>query len=339
MYTDEDLDKAVSRGVFTPESISIFREQWSEDKQTVSADEENFRLISGFNDIFVVIACLLLLFSSWWVFRSLGESVALGIFVVLSWGLAEFFVRKRKLALPAIVLLSSFVIGVFGWTLSLVGSLDSWDEAKGSVILAAAMAMIAAYLHWLRFTVPITVAAGAAVGVAFIVALIESIFPGVKEWWWVCIFFAGIVIFLLAMRWDASDIERLTRRSDVAFWLHLLSAPLIIHPVFSQLGILDGGGDIASMLIVIALYLLMMMISVIVDRRAFMVSSLIYVIYAISNLLEAYGVVGYSFAITGAVIGGMLLLLSAWWHSVRSWLIRLLPRAISVYVPAVHSSS
>ena len=63
MYTDEDLDYAVKKGIFTGESVAEFRAQLSSSKNTPSVDEENFRLITGFNDIFVVIACMLLLFS------------------------------------------------------------------------------------------------------------------------------------------------------------------------------------------------------------------------------------------------------------------------------------
>jgi hypothetical protein len=43
------------------------------------------------------------------------------------------------------------------------------------------------------------------------------------------------------MFWDYADIHRVTYESDVAFWLHLASAPLIIHPIFGMLGVLDGG--------------------------------------------------------------------------------------------------
>ena len=50
----------------------------------------------------------------------------------------------------------------------------------------------------------------------------------------------GIGVFLFAMWWDSSDPRRETRRSDVAFWLHLLSAPLIVHPIFSLLGLTEG---------------------------------------------------------------------------------------------------
>ncbi len=137
------------------------------------------------------------------------------------------------------------------------------------------------------------------------------------------------------MFWDASDRSRTTRHSDVAFWLHLLSAPLIIHPVFSSLGIFSGDQSLSNMGVVVGLYFLMSLISLAVDRRAFMVSSLIYVLYALSNLLKAYGVVGSSFAVTGLFIGSALLLLSAYWHTARAGLVKRLPASLQQVLPEI----
>lgn len=329
MFTNEDLTEAIKKGIFTEASVVEFRTQLSSSRNSPSIDEENFRLISGFNDIFVVIACALLLFSSMWALHSQYELLSLIIFPLLAWGLGEYFVLKRKMALPAIMLLMCFVGGVFVLCYLLTESLAT----EVSFTIATAAAGIAAYFHWLRFKVPITVAAGTAAIIGFVIASVLSIFPNLKEWYLVGAFVGGIIAFLFAMWWDASDRKRITQRSDVAFWLHLLAAPLIIHPVFSTLGILDGNENLTSMVIVIALYLLMTFISVVVDRRAFMVSSLIYVLYALSSLLKAYGVVGQSFAVTGVVIGAVLLLLSAYWHKARVWLVSLLPASIQKYLP------
>ena len=112
-----------------------------------------------------------------------------------------------------------------------------------------------------------------------------------------------------------------------------LSAPLIVHPVFTSLGIFEGVDSAINMTIVIFLYLLMTLISISIDRRAFMVSSLIYVLYAIANILEAYGVVGQSLAITGVCIGGALLLLSSFWQPIRKNLVQLLPFTLQRYLP------
>lgn len=330
MYTDEDLDYATKQGIFSAESVAQFRAETASLKETSSVDEENFSLISGFNDIFVVIACMLLLFSSLWVVRGVNEQLGLALFSLLAWGLAEFFVRKRRLALPAIVLLLSFVGGVFALCLGLFHPVS-----QAAYIVASALSAVAAYLHWLRFQVPITVAAGSAAAIGVVVATVMSIFPEAKDWFMGILFVCGVMAFLFAMYWDASDRTRTTRRSDVAFWLHLLAAPLIIHPVFSNLGILEGKEGLSSMAVVLGLYLLMTFISVAVDRRAFMVSSLVYVIYAISNLLKVYGAVGHSFSLTGVIIGSALLLLSAFWHSTRARVVTLLPSSVRGYLPEV----
>lgn len=328
MYTDEDLELAVDKGIFTEASVSDFRKQLALSKNTSAVDEENFRLISGFNDIFVVIACALLLFSSVAALRAVDNLLAHIMFPVLSWFLAEFFVLKRKMALPAIFLLLCFVVGVFYLGVFLLSTLEEISFA-----IPSAIAAMAAYLHYRRFQVPITVAAGTAAITAFLVASVLSAFPDSKEWFLAIIFVCGLVTFAFAMYWDASDLNRETRRSDVAFWLHLLSAPLIVHPVFTYLGISDGMESLGSMSIVILLYCVMTIISIATDRRAFMVSSLAYVLFAISSLLEVYGVVGYSFAVTGVCIGAVLLLLSAFWHPVRKRLVGNLPRNIQNYIP------
>ncbi len=332
MYTDEDLNFAVKEGVFSTESVEEFRRVFSEQKNSPSVDEENFRLISGFNDIFIVIACMLLLFSSIWVLQSLTGNVSLGlvIFTILSWLLAEFFVLKRKMALPAIALLLSFVGGLYALVVSLFD-----PPSSISFISAAAVSTIAAYFHWSRFRVPVTVAAGAAAAIGLVVSITQYLFPDTDNLLLVALFLCGLLTFCVAMYWDAADIARTSRRADVAFWLHLLSAPLIIHPVFWSLGVPDGNESAGTMAIVVLLYIFMTLISIVVDRRAFMVSSLIYVLYAITSLIKTYGDVGYGFSLTGVFMGGMLLLLAAFWQRARASLVKKLPGTVKTCIPEI----
>jgi hypothetical protein len=330
MYTDEDLNLAVEKGVFSATSVEEFRQLVSSSNGSSAVDEENFRLVGGFNDIFIVIACALLLFSSLWVLMSIDESLAYVVFAALSWGLSEVFVKRRKMALPAIVLLLTFVGGAFSFT----GSLFS-PQSSYVVIFATAVSTLAAYIHWRRFNVPITVAVGTGTGLALLGSMVLSIFPDSAGFLMVTLFLCGCVAFALAMYWDAGDTSRITRKSDVAFWLHLLSAPLIIHPVFSGLGVLDGNESLSNMLLIVLLYLLMTMVSISIDRRAFMVSSLMYVIYALVSLFDHYGGIGYSFAMTGIVMGASLLVLSFYWHTVRSVFVQRLPERIQSYLPVI----
>ena len=98
---------------------------------------------------------------------------------------------------------------------------------------------------------------------------------------------------------------------------------------------LEGNENLVSIIVVIVLYLLMTTISIVIDRRAFMVSSLIYVLYALASLFEKFGGVGYGFALTGVIIGAGLLLLSAYWHRVRGLLVSELPGRIKIYIPEI----
>ncbi|MDG1122318.1 MAG: hypothetical protein P8J70_00095 [Glaciecola sp.] len=332
MYSDEDLNLAVAKGIFTDSSVEQFRHLLSTERNSPAVDKENFKLIGGFNDIFVVIACLLLLFSSLWVVEFTTQSTSVGflVFSVLAWGLSEIFVKQRKMALPAIVLLVSFIGGVFCFVHELFASEDAMITA-----IAAGTSFIAAGVHWWRFKVPITVAVATGALIGLIVSVLLSVFPLAQMWLMQALFICGSVAFTFAMYWDSTDTKRITYHSDVAFWLHLLSAPLIIHPIFSSLGILEGTESLLGLALVMCLYVIMSGISIIIDRRAFMVSSLIYVIYAISSIIENYGGVGYSFAITGVLMGAALLLLSAYWQPLRRGLVSKLPLLVRDKVPSV----
>ena len=118
MYSEEDLASAVKEGVLTQEAANAFRLHVARTRQLPAVDEEYVRLLSGFNDIFVVIACALLLVSVGWISaRWAPWSGGLALSLV-AWALAEFFTRRRRMALPSIVLLLAFVGGAFAAGLS-----------------------------------------------------------------------------------------------------------------------------------------------------------------------------------------------------------------------------
>jgi hypothetical protein len=137
------------------------------------------------------------------------------------------------------------------------------------------------------------------------------------------------------MRWDAADTKRQTRKADVAFWLHLLAAPLVVRPIFALLEVSEGKTTTTQAAAVIVLYAAIAIVSLAVDRRALMVSALIYVLYAFMALFQQFGVIGLSFALTALVIGSALLLLSAFWHSSRRALLKAAPIWLQRKLPAV----
>ncbi len=197
----------------------------------------------------------------------------------------------------------------------------------------AAVAAGAAWAHWRRFQVPITVAAGALALVGVIVSLLLAAVPDIERVISPALFFLGLGVFAFAMRWDMSDTARTTRRSDVAFWLHLLAAPMIAHSIFAMLGLLEGEPGIGKALIVVTLYVGMGLIALAVDRRALLVSALGYVIYAIIALFREFGAISLNVALAAFVIGSALLLLSAFWHNVRQVVLGFLPESLGAKLP------
>ena len=117
----------------------------------------------------------------------------------------------------------------------------------------------------------------------------------------------------------------MTRRADVAFWLHLLAAPMIVHPVFTLLGLTERPCQLGEGLAVVALYIALGLTALAIDRRALLVSALAYVLYALHRLFGESGAVDFNMALTALLIGSALLLLSAFWHSARAVVVRPLP--------------
>jgi hypothetical protein len=331
MYSDEDIASAVKAGILTEEMANEFRNHLAGDNSAPAIDEESFRLVTGFNDIFVVIASLLLLTSVTWIGSSVSVWLGAALQTVTAWGLAEYFTRMRRMALPSIMLLLAFVGGVLATGMIFLQAAGFTEDISigGPSVLAA----LAAWLHWLRFKVPITIAAGTGTLVAGIMFLLFAFLPETRQWLMLITFIAGIGVFYLAMLWDSSDTVRQTRRSDVAFWLHLIAAPLIVHPIFAVLNIFETQIDLWQAVAVTLLYIILAIISISIDRRALMVSALIYVLYVFNTVLEQYGVVSLGFAFTAFIIGSGLLLLSAYWHRCRQIVIVYYPVNIQNHLP------
>lgn len=363
MYSESDVQSAVAAGAISAESAQALRDHVASLNPIPAVDEEQFRLITGFNDIFVTIACLLVIFAAAAVGKPLSYTAFSGIFVaIVSWLMAEAFTRKRRMALPSIVLLTAFVVGLGMAVLSGLEqaipqhrlieyyeyggerkSYDYWQHHPWQIavmqLTAAAAAGIGALLHWRRFHVAITIAAAVAALALFVLASVAA----VRNQPWednaliapvalIC----GIAVFAYAMRWDMSDRMRTTQRSDIAFWLHLVAAPLIAHPLFYWMGVTSGESiGVLTAIGVLAIYLVFAAIALSVDRRALLVSALAYVLIALAQLFRLYGAVELNVALTALIIGSALLGLSAGWQAIRRRMVRLFPESMQARLPPI----
>ena len=369
MISDEVLALATLRGVVTPEQAEalrgLARSEIEADRADLpppppsmpaavaaadSVDDENLRFITSFADIFVTIGIALF---SWAVAdivaHYLGETAKWGVLAVAAWVLAEFFTRRRRMALPSIVLLLLFVAAAFNFVLGFVTPDDAgaylvrrfqhfggwmhWDP-RSALIAGLATAALAA-LHYWRFRVPITLAAGCgALSVAF-VASVHWLDPSLGgDRYNILLLLCGIGVFALAMRFDMSDPARQTRRTDIAFWLHLLAAPLIVHPLIAAYMNYEMLGTRAAFGI-LGIFLIFAVVSLAIDRRALLVSGLTYAGIAFSALIRQTGLVDFTrlTSITVLTLGLFILLLSAGWRPLRNTILRLLPPALAQRLP------
>jgi hypothetical protein len=348
--------------VISADAADALRSHIESQRSLSIPDEEQFRLITGFNDIFVSIAAAILLFAVGWIGQWIGQQTGLLIsdhgetgpsflgplFVAgTSWALALFFTAKRRMALPSILLLLAFVGAVLttsGFLLVQAVGPDQFDNNTNDMLpavvggVSAAIAAGAAWLHWRKFHVPITVAAGAAAVAGLFLAIVIGIVQphdsqSAKNLILSFILVLGVGVFLFAMWWDSSDRARTTRRSDVAFWLHLLAAPMIAHPIFTLMGLNSGAVNTGEALAVVGLYVLFGLTALAIDRRALLVSALAYVLYALTELFKQFGAVELNIALTALVIGSALLLLSAYWHQARRLVVTRLPSNLQERLP------
>ncbi|OAN59546.1 hypothetical protein [Magnetospirillum moscoviense] len=337
MYDDEDLNAAVSAGVMPAEIAAAFRRFMAERHQTATPDDERFRLVSGFNDVFVTIAIGLVLISVSQLSGSEDSMVAGLLIAGLSWVLAEYFSKRRRMALPSLVLLLTFCLGLSMASLTVVDPFAAHNPpAATAKAVAIALAVAGGtYLHWRRFKIPAAIAGIALFVLAAVYSLVTLVLGAavLEHWTWVMLA-GGIAIFALAMHWDASDRTRQTRRSDVAFWLHMAAAPMIAHPLFSLLGLLNANPSKAwEAGAAVTLYVAMTLVAIAIDRRAMLVSALAYVLGALIALLQAGSSGGEAFAIIGLVVGAALLLLSSLWQRARRKVLALLPPSWQAKLP------
>lgn len=359
MISDDVLDDGISKGILSPQQALDLRALAREAVASPLAepeDDEKLRFITGFNDIFVTLGIGLFTGGiGYLVPKTAGGHGALWIVLTfVSWGLAEFFTRRRRMALPSIVLLCLFAVSAFLSAMALivlvayditafkflvtVPLLYTWEAPFVTVAALTTLGMVA--LHYWRFRVPITVAAGAAALTVAFMAVINSVIPDLSiNLVRLAVTIAGLAVFAMAMRFDLSDPARVTRRTDIAFWLHLLAAPLIVHPFVSRLVADDAAPQMGLAVAVLGIFVFLGVVAVVIDRRAILISGLGYAGYAFAQLIQRVGVTDQAVPATVLALGAFVLLLSAGWRPTRKIVLGLLPESLAQKLPHPLTSS
>ncbi|MBS0234390.1 MAG: hypothetical protein JSR99_13005 [Proteobacteria bacterium] len=340
----DDLKAAVEAGVIDTAQAEKLRAMrmaspaplGSDGEPSVLADEERFRFLNGFNDVFLTIGVLLVAAA----FLAATSTSLFGISFVATfafaaatfWVLSEILVGRLRAVLPGMVLSLLFV----AFAASAVVVQLHWDNFKSShwdvaselvfwrnpTLIFGLPALIAALVYYMRFRLPFALALIAFFGYAVVSKSLFNVGVGPSF----AAFGYGLVVLAVALYYDTRDTRRVTRFSDCAFWLHLVAAALIVSPMI--LFIKESTNGLATSAVVLLTVLLLGLFALAIDRRALLVASLAYFCGAVYDLLSGgvglpdSGGIPPSFTLTLALVGGFVLILGVFWHPLRN---RLLP--------------
>lgn len=335
MLTRDDLDEAVARGIVDKIQAARLLDIGHERMQGLrlaAGRDERFVFMRNFNELFIAIGCAQLGIAVYFIVALAFVSIGFLAFVVglaILWGLAELLTGRLRLTLPSIVIAIFLVLlaGLAGvmfrlpflesteyWRLGLVGLLS---------IGGTVPALLAASLFYWRFRLPFALLLIAAAATALLVSTLTSM-AGAPIVTRPALLTAGIASFAVAMWYDLSDRERLSRRADCAFWLHLIAGPLIVHSVV--ISIWPEGPLTPSIAVtILTIMALFAVIALVVDRRALLVSSLAYIGTTMSWGFSMFGSGTNSLLGTFLILGGGVIVLGISWHSVRRLVLAWLP--------------
>jgi hypothetical protein len=362
MPLGDDLDAAVAEGIVTDAQAAALRDFTAKrEKQRAVArgHEERFRFMRGFNDFFFAVGVLMLGFGMGFF---AGTSIAGNLVAAaIIWALAELLAGRMRLVLPAMLLACFFVaflgraIPIDTWLFGtppppapdgppyaierLFFSGTFWSAAPAVIVARALLASAAAAVFYLRFRLPfaLLLVAGGLV-VAFAGGSRRLVEPATFS---LVLLGCGAAVFAAAMAFDMSDRERLTRRADCAFWLHLLAAPLIVHSLISivtdKVSAYAMPGHVAVTIAIIVA--LLAVVAIAIDRRALLVSALGYLGAVIAYAIVTTGAGGerMDFPVvifaTLVTLGALVIALGVGWLPLRRALFRLLPRTLLDRLP------
>lgn len=322
-----------------PHDLTLELAKDFEDRNLEEVDEAP-RLVRGFHDVLITIGLLTALGGLW----ALGSSLAVIPAVAI---LAEIFVRRQNLALPAFVLTLVLTAAVQDFLFNMMNVAETPLILSG-VFLTQVLAL--GLFYW-RYRVPVALASLIIAG--FLVAFFLAIsayqqatgIPFDQESNARIFGLIGLLLaaglFWVALRYDLKDRNRITRRSDVAFWLHLATAPLLLYSMF--LAIFGSNGfwwssnpTASDAIIAIVLITIMILVGIIIDRRAFVTSGLLSLGVALYTITASVGITLSSIgAFSFLAVGIIVLLLGTGWHFLRKTVVRKLPEQMQAMLPPV----
>jgi uncharacterized protein YjeT (DUF2065 family) len=381
MLSPLQIETAVSQAIITAsqrDALLALAANSQAVEDVPDTPDEQLRLIGGGNDIFVTIGILLLMAGGSFALGPLlsGQTgVMAGIAAVVILAIAEIVTRQRRMRLSSTVLALLFMacVATFVW-LGASSQIDlsvlqgnplaifSLRGTAGWISLGATVAFVtAAAGYFYRFRVPVLAAviALALTAYAFIqtglflydgvttgtvqVPTAEQL-PDVLRTALFVPLVCGLIVFGIAVALDLRDRERRTVWSDCAFWLHVVSAPMLVHPLFVMAtGQNIAGAEIAAgsdaIIGLTVLILVFTFVALAIDRRSLLVPTLGYfgalgVQSLVSDVATNAGIPPVALVLIS--VGALVIMFGAGWQRIRHIVVgTVLPDALLRRLPPI----
>ncbi len=317
----DKLEAASEQGIITEEQVeSLLTFFASSERDSGLHSEDQLKFVRSFGDVFITLGVVFVTVASAQIHMSATwmNIVPLLLFIATT----EWLVRGRRLVLPGMALL----IATLYFACQLL-ELSFTDYGLLNLMLVTALAGL---FYW-RYKIPFTMLPIALGCMGMLGMIIDIDLLNVQY----MLTMFGLIIFIVAMWFDAHDVDRKTRYSDAAFWLHLLAAPLIVHGVMVNLLVSQGELPLKELFIIV-FFVAFFLLALYVDRRALLLSSLSYAIYAVITLSKssAFDIENLTLLIF-AGFGAFIIFFGTYWYKIRSVIFsKTSTCAISQYVPS-----
>lgn len=362
------IDEAVKQGIVSPdqgeelgkfflkqglniEPAEMFDELYLPADEPVAEVEESEspRFVRGFHDILITIGITAALVGLWGLLGNIAVMIA-------TIGLAEILILRQRLALPAFCLTLFFAAAAMSIMLPFAeGLANQRSTALGGLGLFLAQPIVLLPFYW-RYRVPVSLAVmilgGFMASYMLVMAGIDvsvegDVFESRPLISIIVALVFAVALFVIAMAFDFGDRHRVTRRSDVAFWLHLAAAPALLYTLFAFL-LFDGSAAIwwardpglNEAVIAMAVITVFMLIGILIDRRAFVTSGLISLGVAVAAIAREANIDMSEFVTLPLfAVGLIVLVLGIGWQRLRAIFLGLMPESLINLLPPAKSGA
>lgn len=335
--TPAQIRSALSAGIINQEQANALLLKSGanpiDDNSAQIGNEDEMRFVRGFSDIFIAMGMVLLVVGLSIFAGSIGggSGIAFLVAAAVMFGMAEYFGRIKRQHLPTLVTAVGFLIFI-NIGIGMMMGVDRFSS-NGNIV-AAVIGLAAMIVFYLRIKLPFCMALIAISLFYLFFSIVATIIDNPSLFIIGVLFLiSGLAVMFVALQYDLRDSERLTRYADNAFWLHLVSAPMVIHGLVLML--VGKTWDISNTtaFMVLGIVIAVSLFGLAINRRALLVSSLGYagigIWYFVNKADFGWGT---AIAVTLIILGAMVVFLGAGWHPARKGLLKVLPN-LKIFPP------